>query len=647
MTTRSAKNLARFLALLVLLLLAWVLRDFWRVSDGTGSILGRFSPTWAVVFAGFGLFAIAAGAAAAWAVVRPGSFLNFVGRVEASSRRLPRWARVLVGVGLLLLPPALLLGHGFDTLQIFSLRVLLTAMSSFAAALFLPMAGWAYAPRLSLALMGSASIYLVADRLTLVTDYPFSLGWSEGNRLWDYSLYFGGRPYSVAGEFSYPSYLTPGRHGLWGLPFLIPHVSIQAVRLWDAVLWTAPYLLLGFALVPGRRTVLDRYGRWAFALWSLLFVSQGPVYAPLVVSGIILALGYDSRRPGRTALFAAGACFYAGISRWTWLVAPAMLGGMWALVESAPGPKLFSRLRTPVVVGLACLAGAVGSQVFMRLAFPQPEAPFATTVRQALLWYRLLPSPTNPIGVVPALAIVAGPIVILFAVWTIRRVLRWDWIQVGGIVAVLVAFLAVGLAASAKIGGGSNLHNLDMFLVGLIFLVGIVLTALGDQLIHALDRAAILVALVVWIPSAAAVVASPPLDLQEVAVARSDLDAVRQAAFEASREGEVLFIDQRQLFTFGQVGETPLVMDYELKDLMNQAMGANRSYLDRFHEDLANHRFALIVVDPIVVAFQGRYRAFGEENDAWVEHVAIPLLDSYETSACLEAAGVCLYVPKE
>jgi hypothetical protein len=109
----------------------------------------------------------------------------------------------------------------------------------------------------------------------------------------------------------------------------------------------------------------------------------------------------------------------------------------------------------------------------------------------------------------------------------------------------------------------------------------------------------------------------------------------------------VLFIDQRQLFAFEQLPDIPLVLDYELKDLMNQAMGANRSYLDRFHEDLANHRFALIVVDPIVVAFQGRYRPFGEENDAWVTHVAIPLLASYETSACLEAAGVCLYVPKE
>ena len=33
----------------------------------------------------------------------------------------------------------------------------------------------------------------------------------------------------------------------------------------------------------------------------------------------------------------------------------------------------------------------------------------------------------------------------------------------------LVAFLVVGLTASIKIGGGGDLHNLDMFLLGLFF----------------------------------------------------------------------------------------------------------------------------------------------------------------------------------
>jgi hypothetical protein len=93
--------------------------------------------------------------------------------------------------------------------------------------------------------------------------------------------------------------------------------------------------------------------------------------------------------------------------------------------------------------------------------------------------------------------------------------------------------------------------------------------------------------------------------------------------------------------------DVPLVMDYELKDLMNQAMGGNRAYLARFRQDLAAHRFSLIVGDPVTDQFQGRLRAFGEENDAWVTHVSIPLLEFYRLDSCLDEVGVCFYRPKQ
>ena len=35
--------------------------------------------------------------------------------------------------------------------------------------------------------------------------------------------------------------------------------------------------------------------------------------------------------------------------------------------------------------------------------------------------------------------------------------------------AAALAFLVVGLVASVKIGGGGDLHNMDMFLIGLLF----------------------------------------------------------------------------------------------------------------------------------------------------------------------------------
>ena len=42
----------------------------------------------------------------------------------------------------------------------------------------------------------------------------------------------------------------------------------------------------------------------------------------------------------------------------------------------------------------------------------------------------------------------------------------------------------------------------------------------------------------------------------------------------ARSQGEILFMDQRQLLTFGYVRNVPLVPEYEKKVLMNAAMGA-------------------------------------------------------------------------
>ena len=55
----------------------------------------------------------------------------------------------------------------------------------------------------------------------------------------------------------------------------------------------------------------------------------------------------------------------------------------------------------------------------------------------------------------------------------------------------------------------------------------------------------------------------------------------------AAQNGPVLFINERQLVTFGDV-RVPLVPDYEAVTLMEMAMSGNQVYLDRFYDDLAD-----------------------------------------------------------
>jgi hypothetical protein len=50
-----------------------------------------------------------------------------------------------------------------------------------------------------------------------------------------------------------------------------------------------------------------------------------------------------------------------------------------------------------------------------------------------------------------------------------ERPLAPGYLAKAGLIGMSIAFLVVGIIVSVKIGGGSNLHNVDMFLIGLLF----------------------------------------------------------------------------------------------------------------------------------------------------------------------------------
>ncbi|MHC1783287.1 MAG: hypothetical protein AB9891_11150 [Anaerolineaceae bacterium] len=88
----------------------------------------------------------------------------------------------------------------------------------------------------------------------------------------------------------------------------------------------------------------------------------------------------------------------------------------------------------------------------------------------------------------------------------------------------------------------------------------------------------------------------------------------------AQKKGDVLFIDQRQLLTFGYVNDLPLVAEYEKKYLMDQALSENTEYLYEFHAKLEKKQYSLIISEPMRKAYADEsIRNFGEENNAW-EH---------------------------
>ncbi len=494
-------------------------------------------------------------------------------------------------------------------------------------------------------------VLAVTDALLMVVDDPFSLTWSEGNRFYDYSLVFGQSLYNYAGYIVNP-YSLPGRYGLWGVLFLWEGLPIWVHRLWNKILLILPALIFAARMTWTLKPPALRYG---MRLWiALFFIVLAPLHPPfMLVSIMAVWFAFDASPLKRGAALAV-AGFYAGLSRWTWAFAPGALGALIDLSLYYPkrqGTLLRRLAPTIVLTALGVLPGLVQSLG----AFRSTLGGESLTSQQPLLWYRLLPNETLGPGVLLLALLTTTPLLLLLIWW--MRSGRWqlDWIQKTAIWGAVTGFFAVGLLISTKIGGGGDLHNLDMYLVTLIvtIMLGLVVQTQGPE---EMGWPPAVIGLVVWsvflvvypfTPLSPRSSSSPWLDLPEPDQVTQTLSIVQAEVERASTEGEILFMDQRQLLTFGYVEAIPFVPEYEKKYMMDQAMANNAAYFQPYYMDLANRRFALIVTEPLRTRRKEEMGGpFSEENDAWVTWVSNPTLCFYEPIYTFKDTNVQLLVPR-
>lgn len=507
-------------------------------------------------------------------------------------------------------------------------------------------------PKITAALLLSSMIFILVREFQTVVKYPFSLTWSEGNRMWDYSILYGRQRYNVAQGEKIFAFIDRGRQTLWGVAFLIPGLSIWGMRLWDAFLFTIPYAFLGWMVFE--RSSKSNGLRLFLGLWTFIFLNQGPVYTPLVVSAILVA---GSRKVpfwmGLIFVFLAG--YYAQLTRFTWMFAPAMWAGMWTLGRAdLKKGKIVKKDWVKSV--FMVIAGVFGGYIIPTLVKGGSSSASVAGVKEAvshhpLLWSRLWPNPTYTPGIVLGLLIAAGPLLILLK--SVLESSKWEtsiW-QRFALGFGQVAFLIVGLVVSVKMGGGSNLHNLDMFMIGLVFVTSIAWAKGGELWFLDLDSHSlkgiftlISLFLLIYFP----LVEALPMDLPKDNETKYTLFRVSTEVTRRSNDAEILFMDQRQLLTFGFVEQVSLVDEYEKKYVMNQAMGDNEAYFDDFYRDLAQNRFSLIVNEPLNMEYQkDDGRNFAEENNAWVYWVSQPMLCYYKPLETFKSDGVELLIPRE
>jgi hypothetical protein len=508
------------------------------------------------------------------------------------------------------------------------------------------LAGWWRVPTAGARLAATLLVLGAGHRIWLhlpeISTYPLALGWSETSRYYYGSLWFSE---AIYGTVVPPSVLHPGRYLLQAVPFLVSRHLLWLHRAWQVVLWLGLPALAGL-LLSRRLPIQLRWLRWLLVLWAFLFLLQGPVLFHLVVPVVIVLAGFRSERPVLSLLVVVLASAWAGISRINWIPVPGFLAATIYLLETRPrGHGWLREVVWPTVWIVPGSVTALGANAAYILLSGNRAGDFSSSFTSDLLWYRLLPNPTFLPGILLGVALVSLPVAWLL----IERQPMWrnlPTIRLLALGSMLAVLLLGGILVSVKIGGGSNLHNMDAYLV-LLLLIGAYLFA-G---LPAPDRAAAepswsLAALAIAIPLGFTLSVGGPLHWPDPAQGETVIAELQQELDGPAGEGQILFISERHLLTFGNLQAGSLAPEHEKVFLMEMAMGNTRSYLDAFERDLAEQRFALIVSEPLHIQYQGSSRAFGEENDVWVDRVAIPILCFYQPVRTFTQAPIELLVPR-
>ena len=533
-------------------------------------------------------------------------------------------------------------------------RLLVLWFASLSAAIFL--CAWRDGPsaprwleRTLFSLITFSFLYQIAASLPALSLSPFSLGWSESTRYYHASLLLSQKIY---GQSLAPFYQDLTRYILEAIPLLLPHPSLFLERLWETALkFIMPALTVALTL---RRLSISRATR---ALWltlllcGTLFLLQGPVYFYLLFCAIPILAFYDpQRRPALSISALIFASIWAGLSRVNWIPVPPMLAiALYLLEKPIAGKNIFRYLAPPALYTVIGLGVAYLARQWYLDTSQISTAMFNMAFHSDMLWYRLFPSALNAWGIFPSALVMSLPLII-FAIQHARQSnARWHFVRLLGIGAILFVMFAGGIIVSAKIGGGSNLHNLDGYLT-LALPIGLYLLAsrfvpdtkagAPSQTWSPLKVTLTVLAVSVFTVSQA-YPALPSLDRHE-----DELAALQQLVDETlANGGEVLFISQRHLLTFGLISGVPLIPVYDNIDLMEFAMTNYRPSIDQFHADIESHRYALIIAPIPPGQLQDTDSAFSEENNAWAKRVSIPMLRNYKILMTFESGDFVVLVP--
>jgi|GEM_PF-138265 len=604
-----------------------------------------------------------------------------------------------------------ILGQNSPINDSFSTRLLFLWLSGLVTSLFLSAnfrssgkKGIAYISLLGISLILFGIGYKIAFFFQSISAYPFTLSWSETSRYYYASLFMAKDIYGIAIP---PTVLHPSRYLMQAIPFYFPVSPLWFHRTWQVFLYLGTAFATSWLLVRRLSRNINLQYRLTI-LWLSFFILLGPIYYHLLVSVMIIYWGYNNPSLNNKffrvivtwgSIILASA--WAGISRLNWFPVPGLLAATIYFLETpvinqtnglgiknikASIISNYHYLKPAFFFTLLGTLTAFTSQAIYIFVSGNQSKQFASSFSSDLIWHRLFPNPTYPPGILPATIIISMPLVLIIFVNLIQIMddksnhKSFHPIRILGMILILVVLLIGGLIVSVKIGGGSNLHNLDAYWITLItfsFYFFFNKTIPDTKMVESVATkkriiqyfgkiinqrqkepnkinesryniirfavgSIIIITTVLTISTGSRTTKLPSLN--EI---NNGLDTINEFTYYATKKGkEVLFISNRHLITFNYLENVPLVPEYERVFLMEMAMAKNEEYLQRFHDDLANHRFAIIISEPLTKKYKETDSAFSAENNAWIQEVSKYILCYYKPYKTIQSTRIQILVPE-
>lgn len=497
-----------------------------------------------------------------------------------------------------------------------------------------------------------AAAYHLATYFPHVTNYPFALWWSETTRYYMASTFFDQRIYGQDLPLVFRDFT---RYLIQAVPFIVPGTPIWVHRLWQVILRFSAGYLAGAVLA--RRLNLRAWMFGILSAWAGLYFFQGPVFYNLIVIVIVVFWFVDVRKFWKTLLMVALVSIYAGFSRINWVPMAGLMAAMFYFlkvpVAGRDAKSVFRYLRAPAIWVLVGLGIGVGAQQILAVNSGNPPEIYYSSFTSYLLWKRLFPNPSYPIGILPNILLITAPLLLYLTLNLRKLVKRMHLIRLLALAAIAGALFVGGLLVSIKIGGGTNLHNMDVFLVALL----IIAVELYFQ--RSLDESGQVINFDMpdWLKTA--VIAVPiiftitfgglPSRTIDQQSAYQDLARLQKYADQAvAAGGDVLFMSQRHLLTFDYIKDVPLIHAHEKLLLQEMAMSDNDIYLAAFAEEMAEQRYALIVSDLMPSDWQNpQTKSLAMENNVVLRKITPLITCAYQVEELLLEGELAVWTPQD